>query len=336
MRLPGAGPGGDEPGALPRPTEQEDDDVSAPAVSVVVCTYTEQRWDDLVAAVASIRRQRVPGVEIVVAVDHSPALEARVRRELPGVVTATNRGARGLSDTRNAGVAAARGTVVAFIDDDCVAAPGWLERLLAHFAEPDVAGAGGAVAPRWDAGRPAWFPAEFDWVVGCSYRGLPTRTAPLRNLIGANMAFRRDALDAAGGFHNGLGRLGRVPLGCEETELCLRIQGRWPGARMLYDPQALVEHRVPAARGRLGYFAARCWAEGLSKAVVAGLAGSRQALAAERVHALRTLPRGLLAALRDAASGQAAAALRAGAIVAGLAITTAGYVRGRMARRPRA
>jgi GT2 family glycosyltransferase len=301
--------------------------MSEPAVSVVVCTYTEQRWDDLVAAVESIRAQDVRHVEIVVAVDQCAPLQARIRRELAGVVLAVNHGARGLSDTRNAGVAASRGPVVAFLDDDCVASPGWLARLMAHFAAPDVAAAGGAVAPRWDTARPAWFPAEFDWVVGCSYRGLPAQTAAVRNVIGANMAFRRPVLDAVGGFRNGLGRIGRVPLGCEETELCLRIRARAPGARIVYDPGAVVGHRVPAARAAWRYFAARCWGEGLSKAGVARIAGNGRGLAAERTHALRTLPAGVLAAVRDAAPRRAAA------IVVGLAITTLGYARGRLARR---
>jgi glucosyl-dolichyl phosphate glucuronosyltransferase len=301
--------------------------VSAPAVSVVVCTYTEERWDDLVAAVASAAAQTVPGgpVEVVVVADHAPALEDRVRREIAGVHVVANPGARGLSPARNAGVAAARGAIVAFLDDDCVAAPGWLARLAGHLAAPDVAAAGGAVVPRWDAGRPAWFPPEFDWVVGCSHRGLPTATADVRNLIGANMAFRRAVLATAGGFRDGLGRIGRVPLGCEETELCLRIAAALPGARIVYDPAAVVVHRVPAARAGPRYFAARCWGEGVSKAAVARLAGSRRGLAAERRHAFRTLPAGTVRALGDGAP------LRAGAIGAGLAITTLGYVRGRAA-----
>jgi GT2 family glycosyltransferase len=307
--------------------------VSETAVSVVLCTYTEQRWEDLVAAVHSVRRQGLPDCEVVIVVDHNTRLEARVRREFDGIAAVANHGARGLSDARNAGIAASRGRVVAFLDDDCVATPGWLARLLALFAAPDVVAGGGAVVPRWGAPRPRWFPEEFGWVVGCSYRGLPEATTALRNLIGANMAFRRDVLDAVGGFRDGLGRVGSAPLGCEETELCLRIQARLPGVRIVYDPAAVVEHHVPAERARWRYFAARCWAEGRSKAIVARLAGRRRGLGAERHHVLHALPAGVLAGLREAAGGDPAGAWRAAAIIAGLAITTSGYVRGAVARR---
>ena len=304
-----------------------------PAVSVVICTYSERRWSDLVAAVGSVRAQQVCDVEVVVAVDHNPALQARVARDLDGVVAVSNGGARGLSDTRNAGIAAARAHVVAFLDDDCIARTGWLATLLAHFDVPGVAGAGGAVAASWDERRPVWFPAEFDWVVGCSYRGLPDTATAVRNPIGASMAFRRDVLEAVGGFRDGLGRVGSVPLGCEETELCLRIRARLPASRIVYDPAAIVAHRVPAARGSWRYFAARCWSEGRSKAIVARLAGRRRGLAAERAHVMRALPAGVISGLRDATRGDATGLWRAAAIVVGLAITTSGYGWGVVARR---
>jgi glycosyltransferase involved in cell wall biosynthesis len=306
--------------------------MTTPAVSVVLCTYTERRWADLLAAVRSVREQRVaPPVEIVVAVDHDEPLLARVRREASDVVAVGNPGPRGLSATRNAGVAAARGDLVAFMDDDCAAAPDWLQRLLAHYRRPDVAGVGGAALPRWDAGRPRWFPEEFDWVVGCSYRGLPAQPAPVRNFIGANMSFRRDALAAAGGFRDGLGRVGGRPRGCEETELCLRLSARRPGARLVYEPGAVVRHRVPADRGTWRYFVARCWAEGGSKALVARLAGRTSALASERRHVRHTLPAGARAGIRTALAGDPGGGARAAAIFAGLAITTLGYARGAVA-----
>ena len=111
----------------------------------------------------------------------------------------------------------ARGDVVAFLDDDAEADPGWLEELLAQYDDPHVAGAGGRAMAVWPQRRPRWFPPEFDWVVGCSYTGLPETVSPVRNLIGAAMSFRRTIFDQLGSFDTEMGRLGVLPLGCEET-----------------------------------------------------------------------------------------------------------------------
>jgi len=237
-------------------------------------------------------------------------------------VVALNRGRRGLSGARNAGVAAADAEIVAFLDDDAEAAPDWLARLLALYDDPRVLGAGGTIEPAWDARRPGWFPEEFDWVVGCSYRGLPQSRTPVRNMIGANMSFRRAVLDEVGGFRDGIGRVGRKPVGCEETELCLRVLRRHPDGVLLHEPLARVAHRVPADRASWSYFWRRCWSEGLSKAVVSRAHGSGPALSSERAYATRVLPAAFGRSLADAAPA------RAGAISAGLLVTSAGYVTG--------
>jgi glycosyltransferase involved in cell wall biosynthesis len=164
-----------------------------PAVSVIICCYTTARVALLRDAVASVQAQTLPPVEIVVVVDHNPELFALAVRELRclGVTVVESSGEPGLSDARNTGIAASRGELVAFLDDDATAEPDWLARLVAPFADPRVAVAGGAVDARWLAGRPGWFPDEFGWVVGCSYKGQPRRRAAVRNPIGCNMAFRR-------------------------------------------------------------------------------------------------------------------------------------------------
>jgi len=302
-------------------------------VSVVICAYTEARWADLVGAVRSVLEQTVRPLEVIVVCDHNARLLERVPAELPLVTAVANTERRGLSGARNSGVRAAGGEIVAFLDDDARAAPDWLEALLEPYQDPRVMGVGGAVEPLWPDGRPRRFPAEFDWVVGCSYRGLPAGRSPVRNPIGANMSLRRGVFAAVGGFLTDVGRVGGWPLGCEETELCIRVRRRLPGSVIVYEPRARVRHQVTQERLCWRYFRRRCYSEGLSKAVVARHAGWQAGLASERSYATRTLPRGVARGLADAALGGDAAGLaRAGAIVAGLGITTLGYAVGRVRR----
>jgi glucosyl-dolichyl phosphate glucuronosyltransferase len=296
--------------------------------SVVICAYTEDRWDDLAAAVCSALTQEPAPTEVIVVCDHNPRLLQRVRRELPEAVAVPNREQPGLSGARNSGVAAARGDVIAFLDDDAEAAPGWLARLIAAYDDPRVAGVGGSVEPRWPARRPSTFPPEFDWVVGCSYRGLPSGPAVVRNVIGANMSFRRDVFEQIGGFRSDVGRVGKRPVGCEETEFCIRVRQQRQEAVILFEPRARVAHRIASERTRWRYFRARCYGEGISKAIVAKHVGADDGLAAERTYTTRTLPRGVLDGVVATLRGDLAGAARAAGIVIGLTVTVAGYMIG--------
>lgn len=169
-------------------------------VSVVICVYTSQRLEQIDRAINSVLGQSHSPVEIIVVVDHNPRLHAVLEQNYPDVLVIHNGRAKGLSGARNTGVSVARGPVVAFLDDDAAAAPNWLESLLRILERSTVVGVGGYAKPIWARGRPAWFPPEFDWVVGCSHAGLPQQTSEVRNLIGANMAFRRDVFSSVGGF----------------------------------------------------------------------------------------------------------------------------------------
>jgi hypothetical protein len=225
--------------------------------------------------------------------------------------------------------------MIAFLDDDATAERGWLDALAAGFVDHSVGGVGGRVVPAWERQPPGWLPEEFLWVVGCSYAGLPSTAQEIRNPIGANMAFARSVFEQVGGFREEIGRVGTIPLGCEETELSIRA--RAAGFSVWYLPGAMVHHSVPAGRTTLKYFLRRCYAEGLSKAVVSALAGRADGLASERTYVTVTLPRAVRNALLQAVRGprRGDGLRRAAAVVAGVLTAGVGFVRGTVVHRRR-
>jgi len=298
--------------------------------SVIIRTYTEERWDFLVETIDSVLSQTYRPDQLILVVDHNPALLERLQRTFPAAITVASE-TRGSSAAFNTGIRQATGEILAFIDDDAVAEADWLEKLVAHYADERVAGVGGKIIPNWLAGRPAWFPEEFLWVIGCSYRGLPDTVAPLRNLIGCNMSLRRSLVEQVGGFteNSGLGHQGKLPLGCEETELCIRLRQQIPGAVLLNEPAAIVHHKVPASRSQFRYFRARCSLEGQSKAIISRLLGTQDGLSAESSYTLKVLPLGVLRGIGEALRGDLSGLQRSGAIVIGLTTTMVSYLQAR-------
>jgi glucosyl-dolichyl phosphate glucuronosyltransferase len=313
-------------------------------ISVIICAYTEDRWDDLVASVESVQQQTLSPREIIVVVDHNPNLLKRVREHIAGVLAVENREVKGLSGARNSGVTVAQGAVIAFLDDDAIAETNWLEHLAACYTDPHVLGVGGKIEPLWLGTRPAWLPEEFYWVVGCTYRGMPEAVQPIRNPIGANMSVRRHTLMAVGGFresfgcnHNttekGVAFVGPKWLqhhaGDEETEFCIRATRQWPDAVWLYTPSATIQHRVPVQRTRWTYFLWRCYDEGLGKSTIVRLHGIRAGLSSERTYTFKILLLGVMRSLTDTLFHRDPAGLaRAATIIVGLAATTAGFLAG--------
>lgn len=294
------------------------------SVSVIVAAHTLDRWDDIVAGATALAQQTVAPREVVLVVDHNRELYERARRELSGVTVLENPRTAGASGARNTGIAHASGAVIAFVDDDARPERDWVERLLAAYDDPSVAAVGGVARPVWPERRPAHLPPELDWLVGCTYLGQPTVRSDVRNLWGCNMSVRADVLEQVGDFDEQVGRIGLIPLGNEETELCIRIGQRLPGARVVFEPTAVVHHRVTPARCEWSYLVSRSHAEGISKAVMSGVVGQRDGTSDERRYATRVLPRGVLRELRRGNLRGAAG------IVTCLAVTTWWYVRGRL------
>jgi len=302
-------------------------------VSVIICAYTLERWELLSAAVASCADQTLVPHEVLLVIDHNDALLERATQAFGDIRVIANRSTKGLSGARNTGVAESTGDVLAFLDDDARADPDWLAELCEPLKDDDVAGVGGWIVPAFLDREAKWFPHTYYWILGCSYAGLPESGATLRNPIGANMVLRREVFDEVGGFTSGIGRIGKVPLGCEETELCIRYTSSHPKERFVLTHEAVVHHAVPASRLSWRYFWSRCWAEGLSKAAVSSLVGSKDGLSSERQHLLRAMPSEVARSTRELPRHPRGASMRIALIVVGGMIAAAGLLRGRLAVR---
>jgi glucosyl-dolichyl phosphate glucuronosyltransferase len=298
-----------------------------PTVSVVICAYTEDRWLQLTKSVASVEAQTSPPIEIIVCIDHNAGLlrrseeyfvKGRRAGATPLIVVANKYNGR-LGSARNTAAEFASGEVLAFLDDDAAAAADWLERLIAPYDNERVGAVGGAPWPVFEAGRPAWFPHEFDWVFGCAYRGLPLARAPLAHLIGANMSARSSALREVGGFHSD---------DHDDMDMCHRLA--YAQYRVLYEPSAVVHHFVPATRTTWHYFWRRCYLVNQGK--VEAFVNMREAssLGAELTFVARTLTTGVPAEIRQVIRGDRYGLARAGAMVAGIALAGLGHLSGKV------
>jgi GT2 family glycosyltransferase len=308
----------------------------ANGASVIVCTFSMQRLEQTIACVESVLVQQPPPAEVIVVVDHNEDLATTLSARLDGqVVIVDNPAEPGLASARNAGVALSSGDPIVFIDDDASAEEHWLARLLCAFDDPSVLGAGGHSIPAWEHRRPPWFPDEFLWVLGCSYRGL-AESGPVRNPLGCNMAFRSEVFARAGLFDPRIGRLGSRPLGCEETELCIRLARSVPCAQLILVSDATIHHQVPHDRARARYLLRRCYYEGISKALIRRLRDPRS-LNAERTYVRRIIPSGIARAVRllMTGPGRIGALGQIAAVIGGLAAAVAGYVVGTVAFRAR-
>lgn len=293
-------------------------------VGVLICTHDERRLQRMTDAVRSVRAQTRPPDELLVMVDGVEQLADVVRRAVPAERVDCMGSNQGVSMARTEAARRMTSDYVVFLDDDAVADADWLRRLVDPLHDDRVLGASGASIPVFDTGRPSWLPDEFLWALGCSYLGLPTTTAQIRNFFGGSAVVDRRVFLDLGGFAEDAGHHGESVGGGEEATFCLQATAQ-TGGIFMYEPSAVTEHQIPASRLTLRYLVKRCFGEGIMKSRMAGKLGA-DSLDDERSFAA-ALPGAMLRyALRPAT------APRVLGIVVGAASVVAGLAWGRVQR----
>ena len=223
--------------------------MSLPTASVAVVTYERPTFvarclDHLLA------QSKAPWEIIVIDSSSGDDTGRLVRENYPTVkyeVCPAGRGATAAA--RNIGYTLTSGEVLAFVDDDAFAERDWLERLLPFFGDPTVGGVGGrqirCQPGELEEGVDAIGLLREDGTLTGHFAADPGRPVAVDHLLGANMSFRRAAIDRIGGIRDGYaGTCIR-----EETDLCLQVARA--GYRLIYTPDAVVEHvAAPYAKGK--------------------------------------------------------------------------------------
>jgi GT2 family glycosyltransferase len=246
-------------------------------ISVVIATFN--RAAQLAKCLAELRRQGfTPGDDVIVAdngsTDDTRAVLDRAAAGLPVPLRVVHEAQPGKSVAVRRAVLESHADVLALTDDDVLVGRDWIRTIRDVMAEPGVALAGGPVLPSYAARVPDWLDLGDD-LVGIGRMGAPLglldyglgrgRLGP-RIVLGANLAVRRDAFLAVGGYQPDLGKRRGTLLSGEDHDLCERIQAA--GHLALYEPSMRVSHIVPADRLKLTYFVRWFFWSGLTHAAL--------------------------------------------------------------------
>ncbi|MBM3156480.1 MAG: glycosyltransferase family 2 protein [Chloroflexi bacterium] len=242
-------------------------------ISAVVCSHSLENYDNLIEAIDSLLKQTHSEREVIVVVDGNKALYEKIGGRFSvneAVKTVLVENNIGVSGARNAGIRVARGDVIAFMDDDAFADREWMDKLDATYRNYDTIGVGGKILPVWTQGAPDYLPEELYWLAGVTHKGFAEeKIGEVRNAFGPNMSFRREVFDKVGLFNENLGFAERrvFYIQAEEPEFALRVR-RETGKGVIYNPEAVVFHRIAPSKLKVRVLLKRAFYQGYSKALM--------------------------------------------------------------------
>lgn len=233
-------------------------DIAVEGISVILCTYN--RAASLKSTLESFSGLTMPSDfswELIVVDNNSTDGTAEAVRDYTRTAGFCVRyifeGRQGRSAALNAGIAAAKGEIVAFTDDDVIVHPEWLLQLKRAFDEFDCVGAGGRVIPVWQCAQPDWLEMEDQQAIVHYELGDIPKEIKDHHPLGANSAFRKDTFARYGLFRLDLGVSGQSRgITCDDTEFASRLFRA--GEKVMYVPGAIVYHPVDPDRCTKAYF----------------------------------------------------------------------------------
>lgn len=242
-------------------------EINNPLVSIVFSTYKTERYPCILKALDTISKQTYNNFETIIVVDGNEKLYSIVsnlkdRYYNIRLKILKNEKRGGPSAARNIGILNSEGDIIAIIDDDVSVSPHWLEKIVKNFEDETILMVGGKIEPDYDHGSYI-LPKEVLWLVGCTYDGHPTDKKKVRNVISANMAFRKDLFNIISFERLSKGKNWRM----SDTLIGIKTNEYKPGS-VIYDPEPIVYHKVPKDRTTLLYAIKRSYTEGYLKSLL--------------------------------------------------------------------
>jgi len=252
-------------------------------ITVAISTFRKSYFNWVAELLKSLENQTLKCFDVIVVVskdiDYGRKISEFVKSKMDtrrlNVNIVFNYVEKGIAHSRNLALRSAKGPYIAYTDDDAIPHSCWLEELLWTLESyRTVAAATGPVEVKFEGGivgSTLQFPRELYWAIGCTSLDIP-RLTPVRNGFGSNLALKRTVALRCGGFNNAFGYNQKRLIVGEEPELGIRlIRANYA---TLWNPKAIVYHRISRERLSTKNILMRSFIEGKTKAILTEAYGS--------------------------------------------------------------